>query len=180
MAIVLASQGKNVAVISSGDSGVYGMAVLLQKMLLPAEEISLEIIPGITAGIAGASLLGTPLSNDFAVLSLSEEWTAEATILFRVRLFAQSNVTVILYNPGAGTEKPGILDEVIEIFRQHRSPDVPVAVIQKAYRSTQSIEILTLDNFLVDKMDINSTIFICSDECKIVEDRILGKRGYVI
>lgn len=179
-AIQLAREGKNVAVISSGDSGVYGMAVLLQRMFLSTENISLEIIPGITAAIAGASLLGTPLSNDFAVLSLSEEWTPQETILSRARLFAQSNVTVVLYNPGQSTYSPSLLAEVIEIFRQHRAPDVPVALVQKAYRSTQSIEILTIDTFSVEKMDVNSTIFICSDECKVVDDRILGIRGYVI
>ena len=179
-AIQLAREGKNVAVISSGDSGVYGMAVLLQQMLSSTENISLEIIPGITAAIAGASLLGTPLSNDFAVLSLSEDWTPEETILSRARLFAQANVTTVLYNPGQSTEKPSLLADVIEIFRQHRRLDVPVAIVQKAYRTTQSVEILTLDRFSVEKMDINSTIFICSGECRVVDDRILGMRGYVI
>ncbi|MBN1350176.1 precorrin-3B C(17)-methyltransferase [candidate division KSB1 bacterium] len=179
-AIELARAGKNVAVISSGDSGVYGMAVLLQKLLPMNEDISLEIIPGITAGLAGASLVGTPLSSDFAVLSLSEDYSDLATILYRARLYAQANVTVVLYNPGETADKPGVLSEVIDIFRHHRPPEIPVAIVQKAYRSTQSIEILTLENFAVDKMDVNSTIFICSDECKIFDDRILGKRGYVI
>ncbi|MDR1962822.1 MAG: precorrin-3B C(17)-methyltransferase, partial [Planctomycetaceae bacterium] len=103
MAIREAKRGKKVGVVSSGDAGIYGMASLLLEMTADETDIEIEIVPGITAAIAAASLLGAPLSNDFAVISLSDCLTAWTVIEKRLKMAAEADFVVCLYNPQSKT-----------------------------------------------------------------------------
>ena len=175
----LAESGKDVAVVSMGDSAVYGLAVLLQQMLPDDGHIKLEIVPGLPEFICANALIGTTLSDDFAVMSLSTRLTAAETVLFRLRLIAQSDLTTVLYYP-AEKDSPELLAQVIAAYSEFRPPDTVVAMVLKPYRNNQEIVIRTLDTFLEENISDAGTIFICSEDCRRVDDHVLGKRGYII
>ena len=105
MAIDAAMSGKTTAVICSGDAGVYGMASLVLELSEGIEELDVEIVPGVTAALSGGALLGAPLGHDFAVISLSDALTPWETIEKRLRLSAQADLCLAIYNPASHKRK---------------------------------------------------------------------------
>jgi len=175
----IAQSGKNVAVVSSGDSGIYGMAVLLQSVLPENSPIEFEIVPGLPEFLCASALIGTPLTDDFSVLSLSTKLNPPETILFRARLIAQADLTVALYYPVEETSK-NVLSQILDVFAEHRPPDTLVAMVTKPFRSEQETTISTLASFFGVNVSEFCTIFICSEDCRVVDNRIVGKRAYII
>jgi precorrin-3B C17-methyltransferase len=178
-AFELAAGGTDVAVISRGESAMFGLAVLLQQQLGKYPGVTLEIVPGIPEFIAANALVGTTLSEGFSVLSLSTRLTAEVTILFRIRLIAQADLTTVLYYP-ADESSSVLLNKVIEIFAEHRPPDTPVAVVKQPFRKDQEVIVTSLESIDPENFSEYCLIYICSESSVIIDGQIHGKRDYII
>ena len=147
------SREKDVAIISTGDSGIYGMAGLILEMKSDEE---VEIIPGITASSSAGSVVGAPLMHDNCNISLSDLMTPYEDIKKRVKLAAEGDFIISLYNPRS-KGRPHYLRECIEIIRKFRNDETPVAVVKHALRDGESITLSTLGKFndeIVDMMSI--------------------------
>jgi precorrin-3B C17-methyltransferase len=181
-AIRLAAKGHNVAVISSGDAGVYGMAGILiecldQKGLL---DLPLEIIPGVTAASAAASMLGAPLMHDFAVISLSDLLTPWEVIEKRVRLAAEGDFSLAIYNPKSKGRTQHI-ETVREILLRFRSPETPVGLVREALRGEKSsVQFTTLGDFTNHPIDMLTTVIIGNSQTRILGPYMVTPRGYML
>ncbi|HHJ80333.1 MAG TPA: precorrin-3B C(17)-methyltransferase [Candidatus Tenderia electrophaga] len=177
-----ARQGKTVALISSGDIGVYGMAgptyeVLLKSGWTPNSDIEVEIVPGSTALSACASLVGAPLTHDFCSISLSDLLTPWPVIARRLEAAAKSDFVVALYNPKSG-RRTGQIVEAQRILLQHRKPDTPVAIVKSAYRDKQDIRIVRLDEMVDCKIGMLTTVLIGNTSTFLEHGLMITPRGY--
>ena len=178
-ALEAALAGEVVAVVSSGDAGVYGMAGLLMELM--QEErfsgIEIEVVPGITAALSCAALAGAPLMNDFAVLSLSELMTPEAVIRKRLEAIAQLDLPVALYNPKS-RKRHVLLEYAVEVFRKYGGPHLPGALVRDAWREGQKIQFFTLDQFPFDEVQMTTLVLIGNRQTRIANGRMFCLRGY--
>ncbi len=177
-----AKKGKTVALISSGDIGVYGMAgptyeVLLQSGWRPDDEIEVEVIPGSTALSACASLVGAPLTHDFCSISLSDLLTPWPVIAARLNAVAKSDFVVALYNPKSG-RRTGQIVEAQRILLQHRKPETPVAIVKSAYREKQNIQMVRLDEMANCNIGMLTTVLIGNSSTFIEHGLMITPRGY--
>ena len=170
--------GETVAVVSSGDAGVYGMAGLLLE--LTEEEryssIDVEVIPGVTAALSCAALLGAPLMNDFAVLSLSDLMTPKAMIERRLTAIAETDLPAVLYNP-ASRSRHDMLEFAVSVFRK-AGGDLPGALVRDAYRPAQKVAFFTLDRFPYDEVQMTTTVIIGNSQTRLRRNRLYCLRGY--
>lgn len=174
--------GKVVAVVSSGDIGIYGMAgptyeVLLQSGWKPGDGIEVEVIPGSTALSACASLVGAPLTHDFCSISLSDLLTPWPVIANRLEAAARADFVVALYNPKSGRRTQQIV-EAQRILLQYRKADTPVAVVKSAYRRRQSILMVRLDEMADCDIGMLSTVLIGNSSTFMRENLMITPRGY--
>ncbi|NOZ53002.1 MAG: precorrin-3B C(17)-methyltransferase [Gammaproteobacteria bacterium] len=177
-----ASLGKTVALVSSGDIGVYGMAgptyeVLLQSGWTPASDIDVEVIPGSTALSACASLVGAPLTHDFCSISLSDLLTPWPTIAKRIDAAARSDFVIALYNPKSGRRTQQIV-EAQRILLQYRNPETPVAIVKSAYREAQNIQMVQLNAMKDCKIGMLTTVLIGNSSSYMQEGLMITPRGY--
>ncbi|MDH5485784.1 MAG: precorrin-3B C(17)-methyltransferase [Gammaproteobacteria bacterium] len=177
-----AKQGKTVALVSSGDIGVYGMAgptyeVLFQAGWKPGSDIEVEVVPGSTALSACASLVGAPLTHDFCSISLSDLLTPWPVIARRLDAAGRSDFVVALYNPKSGRRKQQIV-EAQRILLQYRKPDTPVAIVKSAYRDLQDIQMVRLDQMSECKIGMLTTVLIGNSSTVMQEGLMITPRGY--
>ncbi len=177
-----AKLGKKVALISSGDIGVYGMAgptyeVLLKSGWTPDSDISVEIIPGSTALSACASLVGAPLTHDFCSISLSDLLTPWPVISKRLEAAAKADFVVALYNPKSGRRVQQIV-EAQRILLNYRSPATPVAIVKSAYRRRQAIQLVRLDQMSDCDIGMLTTVLIGNASTYIEQGLMITPRGY--
>lgn len=177
-----ARQGKKVALISSGDAGVYGMAgptfeVLFQAGWTPDSGIEVEIVPGASALNTCAALVGAPLTHDFCAISLSDLLTPWPTIARRLDAVAYADFVVALYNPKSGRRARQIV-EAQRLFLRHRHPDTPVAIVKSAYRPKQRIEFTTLEKMAECDIGMLSTVLIGNSNTFIKHGLMVTPRGY--
>jgi len=177
-----AKQGKVVALISSGDVGVYGMAgptyeVLFQHGWTPQSDIKVEVVTGATALNACASLVGAPLTHDFCSISLSDLLTPWTTIRKRIDAVGASDFVIALYNPKSGRRTQQII-EAQRILLLHRDPKTPVAIVKSAYRRRQDIQITTLDEMADKEIGMLTTVIIGNSSSYIKEGLLITPRGY--
>lgn len=182
LAMKKAQQGKKVALISSGDAGIYGMATLTYEVLLqagwkPGSDIEVEVIPGTTALAACGSLVGAPLGHDFCAISLSDLLTPWPVISRRLEAAAQADFVVALYNPKSG-RRTGQIVAARDILLRHRRPDTPIAIVKSAYRPKQSIQLSTLENMVACDIGMLSTVLIGNSDTFIQEGLMITPRGY--
>jgi precorrin-3B C17-methyltransferase len=174
-----------VSLVSGGDAGVYGMAsIVLEVIERESVDIAVEIIPGITAAQAVASRLGSPLSGDFVVISLSDLLTPWEMIEHRLELAFSMQVPVVLYNPRS-RGRPDNLARALDIAKMHLTGSVPVGVVRNAYRNGEEILITTLSEMQgnLDRVDMHSTVIIGGEETRIWKrgsdvKGIITPRGY--
>ena len=177
-AVTKALAGKQVAVISSGDPGVYGMAgVVLEVADLENAEIPIQIIPGVTAATAAAARLGAPLVSDFAVISLSDLLTPWSTIEKRLHAAAEANFVIVLYNPQSEGRKDPLL-KAFEILRKYRKSETPVGVVRQVGREGEKTVVTTLEELLACEVDMATTIVVGNSTTRIVGKRMVTPRGY--
>ncbi len=181
-AIELANWGLTVAVISSGDSGIYGMAGLVMEELRAqnwdGQIPGVQVFPGITALQAVASRVGTPLMHDFCAISLSNLLTPWPAIEQRLIAAAQADFVTALYNPKSKTRTEQIV-KAQEIFRQYRHPDTPVAIARSVYREDEQITVTTLDKMLQTPIDMLTIILIGNQSTGIHHQWMITPRGYL-
>ncbi|MCB2289535.1 precorrin-3B C(17)-methyltransferase [Clostridium sp. CS001] len=165
-----------VSVVSTGDSGIYGMAGLILQL---REDEEVEVIPGVTASSAAASVLGAPLMHDNCNISLSDLMTPYELIKKRVDLAAQGDFIISLYNPKS-KGRPNYLRENIDIIRKHRAGTVPIAVVKNALRDGQEVNISTLDTFDENIVDMMSIVIIGNSQSYIADGKFITPRGYKV
>jgi precorrin-3B C17-methyltransferase len=177
-AVKKARANKAVAVISSGDPGVYGMAgVVLEAAAFEDANIPIDVIPGVTAATAAAAKLGAPLVSDFAVISLSDLLTPWGLIEKRLKAAAEADFAIVLYNPKSlGRTEP--LTKAYEILLKYRSPDTPVGIVRQAGRDGEETEITHLKKLLTCKVDMVTTIIVGSSITRVVNQQMVTPRGY--
>lgn len=181
-AIALANWGLSVAVVSSGDCGIYGMAGLVMEQLQAAgwdgKTPTVQVLPGITALQAAASRVGTPLMHDFCAISLSDLLTPWEVIEKRLTAAAQADFVVALYNPKSQTRTEQIAIAQ-RLFLQSRDPQTPVAIVHSAYRDDEQITITTLADFLTHPIDMLTTVLIGNQSTRTHANWMITPRGYL-
>ncbi|OOM74643.1 cobalt-precorrin-3B C(17)-methyltransferase [Clostridium puniceum] len=165
---------KNVALISTGDAGIYGMAGLILE-LRTNEEV--EIIPGITASSAAGSVVGAPLMHDNCNISLSDLMTPYEDIKKRVKLAAEGDFVISLYNPKS-KGRPYYLRECINIIKEFREDSTPVAVVRHALREGQNYKLFTIQNFDPEVVDMMSIVIVGNSKSYYKEEQFITPRGY--
>ncbi len=178
-ALAIARSGKKVAVVCSGDPGVYGMAGLIMELAASEGGVPIEVIPGITAATAAAALLGAPLMNDFTVISLSDLMTPWEVIERRLIASAEGDLVTVLYNPRS-RKRIAQLERAREIFLQHRGADTPVGIVRKAGREGEQVTLTTLGDMLNSEVDMLSTVIVGNSQTRALDGRMVTARGYVI
>jgi cobalt-factor III methyltransferase len=181
-AVRQAEAGKKVAVISSGDAGVYGMAGLVYEVLMDkgwsrADGVEVEVIPGISAINSSASLLGAPIMHDSCTISLSDHLTPWELIAKRVEAAGQADFVIALYNPRSGRRTRQIV-ETQRILLKYRSPDTPVGIVKSAYREREHVVITNLQNMLEHDIGMLTTVVIGNSTTMIYEGLMITPRGY--
>jgi len=177
LAIALAREGKTVSMVCSGDSGIYGMAALVYELRGEDTEPELEVIPGLTAACSGGSLLGAPLTHDFAVISLSDRLTPWEKITARLRGAAMADLTIVLYNP-ASRGRPEHLRRAADILLETLPPDRPCGIARMIGREGESGRVLTLGELRDAEVDMFCTVFIGNASSRILGDKLITPRGY--
>lgn len=175
-----AKAGKVVAVVSSGDPGVYGMAGLvleLAQKLPPEQRPEVEIIPGISAVSASAAVLGAPLMHDFAVISLSDLLTPWELIVRRVKAAVEADFVIALYNPKSSRRTMQI-EEVRRLALEVRPSATPVGIVRHATRSKEEYALSDLENFTNEFIDMFSLVIIGNSQSYVQDGRMITPRGY--
>ena len=181
-AAVEAALTKNVVVVSSGDAGVYGMAGLVLEMVLnlPKDKRpAFDVIAGVSAVNAAASVLGAPLMHDFAVISLSDLLTPWELITKRVDFAAQADFVIALYNPKSHKRVENIV-EVQKIILNYRNKNTPVGIVTGASRENESKIISTLEQFTDAEINMFSLVIIGNSQTYVKEDYMITPRGYLL
>ncbi|XXR58777.1 precorrin-3B C(17)-methyltransferase [Sorangium sp. So ce385] len=181
-AVERARDGGRVAIISSGDAGVYGMAGLVFQVLEEigwkrGESPELRLVPGMTALNACGSLVGAPLGHDFCAISLSDLLTPWPVIERRLEAAASADFVIGLYNPASGRRTRQIV-RAQEIIRQHRAGTTPVALVKSAYRKLESAVLTDLDHFLDYEIGMLTTVLVGSTNTFVFEGYMVTPRGY--
>lgn len=181
-AIELSYAGKKVALISSGDTGIYGMAgpcfeLLKEKGWRPGKEIDLEVVPGVTALSSCASVLGAPLIHDFCAISLSDLLTPWEVIQERIEAAAKADFVVVLYNPKSGRRTRQI-QETQRIMLKYRLPDTPVGLVKSCKRDMENVVLTNLQEMLNHEIGMLTTVIIGNSHTFRYLDFIVTPRGY--
>ena len=173
-ALELSKENNRVALISTGETGIYGMAGLILQM---KEDENVEIIPGVTASSAAGSVVGAPLMHDNCNISLSDLMTPYDLIKKRVRNAADADMVISLYNPRS-KGRPHYLRDAIEIIKEYRELNTPVAVVRHALREGQEYKLFTLENFDEEVVDMFSIVIVGNSQSLIKEGKFITPRGY--
>jgi precorrin-3B C17-methyltransferase len=172
-----ADAGRTVAMVCSGDAGVYGMAGLLIQMTEQFPEVEVEVVPGITAALSGAAILGAPVGHDFCVISLSDLLTPWEVIEERLDAAGRGDFNVVLYNPRS-KKRVHLLDRACEIIGKYRSPETVCGWAKNIGREGEEKKIVTLAQLPAEPIDMFTTVFIGSSNTKVYGDQMVTPRGY--
>ena len=177
MAVEEAMKDQTVAMVSSGDSGIYGMAALVYELRGESQEPEIQVVPGLTAACSGGAVLGAPLTHDFAVISLSDRLTPWETIEKRLDCAAAADLTIALYNP-ASHGRPDHVKRACDILLRRLPEDRLCGIVRNIGRDGQSRRILTLAELREAEVDMFCTVFIGNSAAKTVAGQLITPRGY--
>ena len=177
MALDCAREGRTTAMICSGDSGIYGMAALCYELRGDDKEPEIDVIPGLTAAASGASILGAPLTHDFAVISLSDRLTKWEKIEERLRAASKADLSIVMYNP-VSKGRPDHLKKACDIMLENLPEDRICGIARNIGREGESIRIMTLGELKDAECDMFCTVFIGNAMTKIIADRMVTPIGY--
>lgn len=177
MAFEEAQRGRSVAMVCSGDAGVYGMAGLLLELSKDYEDVDVEIVPGITAALSGASVLGAPLVHDFAVISLSDLLTPWEKIECRLKAAAMADFSICIYNPSSH-KRHDYLDKACTCLMEYKSPKTVCGLVRNIGREGETARILTLRELKETQVDMFTTVFIGNEQTKNINGKMVTPRGY--
>lgn len=176
-ALETARSGRTVALICSGDAGVYGMAGPLLELAAEVPEVEVEIVPGVTAALSGAAVLGAPLMHDFCVISLSDLLTPWAQIEKRLRAAGEGDFAICLYNP-ASRKRSTHLRNACDILLETRGPDTVCGWVRNIGRTGQSAKLLSLRELREETLDMFTTVFVGNSATRVRNGRMVTPRGY--
>ena len=179
LAIEEALKGKTVAMVSSGDAGVYGMAGIMYQIAAEYPELDVEVVPGITAACSGAAVLGAPLISDFALISLSDLLTPWEKIEKRLDLASQADFVICLYNPSS-FKRHDYLQKACDIMLKNQRADVPAGIVRNIGREGEEYEIMTLAELRDAQVDMFSTVIIGNSQTEVINNKMVTPRGYKI
>ena len=177
MAFEEAEKGQDVAMICSGDAGVYGMAGLIFEIGKEYPEIQIEVVPGITAASGGAAVLGAPLMHDFAVISLSDLLTPWEKIEKRLLLASEADFVICLYNPGSH-KRADYLEKACDLMLRYKAPETVCGIVSQIGRDGETSRTMTLAELRNTKVDMFTTVFIGNSQTKEIRDHMVTPRGY--
>jgi precorrin-3B C17-methyltransferase len=173
-----ARAGAVVALISSGDSGIYGMAgIMLEVIHQSGQTVPVEIIPGVTAISAAAAILGAPLMHDFAVISLSDLLTPWEKIANRIACAGRGDFVLGIYNPKS-RQRTWNISEACRILLQYRSSGTPVGIVRNAGRSGERSWLITLGKLAEADLDMSTTIIVGNSQTYVAGGKLITPRGY--
>ena len=178
MALELADSGKTVAMVCSGDPGVYGMAGLCYELAPRWPEVVLKVVPGITAACGGAAVLGAPLMHDFCLISLSDLMTPWEKIEKRLRAAGEADFVLCLYNPSSHKRKD-YLRRACEILLERKSPETPCGYVREIGRDGETATVLTLGELKDAQVDMFTTVFIGNAQTQVIGGKLVTPRGYL-
>lgn len=177
LALELARSGMDVAMVCSGDAGVYGMAGLLYELRGEDDEPEVEVVGGLTAAISGAARLGAPLTHDFCVVSLSDLLTPWETIERRLECAALGDFAVALYNPASHRRRDG-LRRACDILLRHKDPQTVCGAVRNIGREGEATRIMTLSELRDYEADMFTTVFVGSAATRVIAGKMVTPRGY--
>ena len=182
--IDLAKSGKIVSLVSSGDPGIYGMAGLIYETLAETgwnrnDDLQVEIVPGVSALNSCASIVGSPLMTDFAVVSMSDLLVPWKVIQNRVEAAAKGDFVIVIYNP-ASKKRIHQLQDSRKVLLKYRKPSTPVAIIKGAYRDSQSVILTNLEDLpnFSEELGMTSTVIVGNSSTYTYQDLMINPRGY--
>jgi precorrin-2 C20-methyltransferase/precorrin-3B C17-methyltransferase len=181
-ALDLALRGERVAVVSSGDPGVFAMASAVVEVATEPRyaDVEVEVVPGITAAQAVAAAVGAPLGHDFATISLSDRLKPWSVIAERLTALARADLVIAIYNPASRSRRQQLAD-ARDLLLRHRSPDTPVVVGRAVGAEDQRIQVGTLGELDLDQVDMRCLLIIGSSQTRIVpgaRPRVFTPRRY--
>ena len=177
MAFAEAQKGQDVAMVCSGDAGIYGMAGLICEIGKDYPDVGIEIVPGITAASGGAAVLGAPLMHDFAVISLSDLLTPWEKIEKRIRAAAEADFVICIYNPSS-KKRADYLKKACGMILEYRKPETVCGIVRNIGRDGESYEILPLERLQDTQADMFTTVFIGNSNTMELNGRMVTPRGY--
>ncbi len=177
MALEAARQGRTVAMVCSGDAGVYGMAGLLLELQEEYPGVEVEVVAGVTAALSGGAVLGAPLGHDFCVISLSDLLTPWEVIEKRLRAAAEGDFAVCLYNPGSHKRRD-YLQKACRILLEKKSPETVCGLVRNIGREGEEKTLLSLQELQDTEVDMFTTVFIGSSATEEIQGRMVTRRGY--
>ena len=172
-----AATGKTVALVCSGDAGVYGMAGPVLELAPEYPAVRVEVIPGVTAALSGAALLGAPLGHDFCVISLSDRLTDWTVIEKRLRMAARGDFAICLYNP-ASKHRADYLKRACDILLEEMDSSTVCGLARMIGREGESYRLLDLQTLRDAEADMFTTVFIGSSQTRNIAGRMVTPRGY--
>lgn len=172
-----AQKGNCVAMICSGDAGVYGMASLMYEIGEAYPQVELEVVPGITAANSGAAMLGAPLNHDYCVISLSDLMTTWALIEKRLLMAAKGDFAIALYNPSS-CKRVDYLEKACQILAQEIEPERPCGYVENIGRADSKIITCTLAELEEAKVNMFTTAFIGNSQTRMIDGKLITPRGY--
>lgn len=178
-----AAKGKIVAMVCSGDAGIYGMASLMfevkEQLGADASNVEIEVIPGITAASSGAAVLGAPLNHDFCVISLSDLLTPWELIEKRLRAAAAGDFAIAIYNPSS-KKRHDYLQKACDILLETAEPERACGYVRSIGRDGEEYHTCTLAELRNTEVDMFTTVFIGNSQSRIMDGRLVTPRGYVL
>ena len=177
LALQKADEGHDVALVCSGDAGVYGLSGLAIEAAKDFPEVEIEVIPGVTAALSGGAILGAPLIHDFCLISLSDRLTPMEKIERRLRAAAEADMVIVLYNPESKGRR-GYLSHAADILLETLPGDRVCGITRNIGREGEAKELLTLLELKEAKADMFCTVFIGNSSTKRVGEHMVTERGY--
>lgn len=179
MAVEEARKGKTVAMVSSGDAGIYGMAGIMYEIASACADVEIRVIAGVTAASSGAALLGAPITADCCLISLSDLLTPWETIEKRLACAATGDFVICLYNPSS-KKRADYLAKAARIILQYASPDTPAGLVHCIGRDGETAELTTLGELEQQKADMFTTVIIGNSRTRILNGHMVTPRGYAL
>ena len=177
-ALEKARTGKRVALVCSGDAGVYGMASPLLELAPGYPDVAVDVVPGLTAALSGGAVLGAPLAHDFCVISLSDRLTPWEVIEKRLACAAMGDFCVALYNPSS-KGRPDYLAKAVRILLENgKSADTVCGLVRNIGREGQTARVLSLAQLESTAVDMFTTVYIGNRNTRVLQGRMVTPRGY--
>lgn len=175
---IQAAWEENVAMVCSGDPGVYGMASLCYELAQEYPPIEIEVVPGVTAATGGAAVLGAPLTHDFAVISLSDLMTPMEKIEARLDAAARADFVLCVYNPSS-RKRSDYLRRACDILLRSKSPDTPCGYVRNIGRKGEEAVVLPLRALREAQVDMFTTVFVGNSQTRVINGKLVTPRGYL-